>query len=747
MPDSFTERPQENLLTALPWNRDQARLLWRSVAAVLAWTENLTPQQMKRLHGSRVAAVEVGNAEITATVLQLRKDEHDGCAYLVPVRDLPENHCFRSWHVRPFDLTTAETLLHEAGVFAEPGNIWQLCTGSSLLLGDAICSGTIEREKLLLSTSDGWEQVEIGVGKLAEARLQALSETTPHLPDSLTAHIEGAYRGPETGQEPHIVVLREVMNWIRGLEDAPSSVLLFGPVAEIRIEEDKALAWKMVEELYHMDPRREPPICPGRQLPLIGVVSRGCALYGMREQMGAPTYYEKLPRFSVVGRDQFGEQAERDLVTVPEGLVQGGKEYKQRLDNIALIRRAQKLVRFRLRREQDEKQLKQELPSAPLQECRLTFDVSLRAAQGYASVHIIPDPQDVFGGREMVLDWSRMEGYDGTDEAEGSPSFPPCASLPTSDRVRNNARDVIREYVRSVQRGRWEETQEPLKKLSAKMMAGKAYGAEPKGAEIITLEDALKQHFEEITRRRRPDKTMLKAVVKVAASLYKRTPDWAIDVIEKDFRRALRKDRHNPKPDRVYTYAAGRCFSTQEQVELFVNCMKRRFRNRTAHYRNTPSAKSLSMQHWCKALWLILSLNEEAVLWVDHATAEFFAESLQYQLCVELDRAGSRHNRRAGVSGPYKDAMLAILYLLRARATNASFLSDSNEPGSIAYKMNENLRETDRGRWRWVPRNRQIPENKSVQSALINYLESQATSTDLIIVKAGSEDRMDEGEV
>ena len=190
MPDHFTERPQENLLAALPWDRKKVRLLWRSVAAVLAWTENMSDQQMMELDDGRVAAVDIGNADISVTVLGLRKVERAGRQYLVPVRDLPEHRCFRMWPARPFDLATAESLFHIKEVWHEAEQVWQLCTGSDILLQDVGRVAARACGRLLIATPDGWQNLQVTADELAQARIRALKDGPSEFTGPLLRHVE-----------------------------------------------------------------------------------------------------------------------------------------------------------------------------------------------------------------------------------------------------------------------------------------------------------------------------------------------------------------------------------------------------------------------------------------------------------------------------------------------------------------------------------------------------------------------------
>jgi len=759
MPDHFTERAQENLIRSMPWSRGDVRLLWRSVATVLAWTSGFSEEEVAKYNGQRVAVIDVRNSEISTTVLELRAAQ--GRAFLIPKRDLPENHCFLRTHVLPFDVGVAYQLLKRLGASCEFPEIWQL-----VIDGDVIHSGLssgrpVQEGQILLESPGGWQKLRFspedlwaaleGAWETASAAAPSvLSDIWPILVESCDGLADIAAENRATHRE---ALTADIPDWLEGLEQHPSLVLLAGELSGSRTSPNVALAQRMAQVLADRGMRAV--FFPGYGLPVEGAVAQGCAVYGVREQAGLPTYLDTLPRFHLLGKNQQGRNVEYDLLQLPSAdrVVEGGKEYRSGPDdlkNVAKIVRGLHSVPFKLKRESVKKQLEQHFSTAPLEDCLLSFSVRMRPAQGFARVSIIPEIADLFGGKEVVLDWDRMKDYDETED-EFDPGFPLCQPLLAEPSQDPFVRPVIDEYIHAVRRENWREAERELEEVGKTMQSGRACGSFPRGRVIDFLIAAhevyrLRYDRQGVFERymKRGEKIALKKIkrlIRAATALYARTPEWATAFLVKEFKRVRTKNRSNPNPTPVFTFAAGRCFSTPEQIELFTECMDARFKNRIDNYLNTPSASGVSMNNWCKALQLILRLNEDAALAITSDTAYSLARSLCLLLEIEPERVRAKKLKaRGGVSAPYQHAMLTLYYLLRFRApeANKDFLTDWQEPDTVANGIRESLLQTDKGRtsWRRI-RNVTLEAGESLQSSLVRFLESRATRRDVIIMDSG----------
>ena len=770
MPDHFSERSQENLLSCLPWSRDDdrrpARLLWRSVAAVLSWAAGVPPSRIQHFDRQHVAVVDVMNAEITVTVLELRVRAAKGRKFLVPKRDLPEKHTFFRWPTIPFDFALCDALLRKYGCKPRLENLWQLCLGSECIYRDNEGSPLAD---VWIESNLTWQRFRMTTEALCLAADDAMFGSLTRdwgelwrLVDASSSALDHTYDCERHGQ----VLDTALPHWLRSLDTLPMAIILSGPVLDFRGKDGTLLASQVAS---HLTDKTEVAVaCGGRGMPERGGISHGCALYGIYEQAGLPTYLDTLPRFSILGKDETClRDVEYDLLELPSGdrVVEGGKEYYRgpdQLRNAAKISSGQRSVLFKLKRESIRKQLDQKFGVAPLEDCMLSFEVRMRPAQGFARVRIIPAIGGLFSDREVVMDWDRMEPYDQAVD-QFDPGFPPCQPLLPDSYRQNFVKPAIFEYVEAVRAESWRVAEAKLDDVGRRLQSGRAYGSDPEGTKGVTLWgrkdeiqsfiDALNQHYHQMAKwktveryRRRRDEVAtrrLKSVIRAATALYRKTSQWAASFLEEEFTHARETEPENPRITPVFLNAAGRCFATPDQIRLYTQCMTARFQNRIEYRRDHPAATGLQMNNWCKGLQLVLRLNEEAVLDITPSVAKSLAEGIGYLLEVEVERVGFV---RPGVSAPYKHAMLTLYFLLRFRAPNENkdFLTNWKRRNTMANRIWNNLTRTDRGKTSWRrPSNVVLNQGESLQASLIRFLESRATVRDITIMDSGHMELLD----
>jgi len=743
MPDHFTERQQTNLLAGLRDIQGSVRLLWNSVAVILACSSELQVPTIRRLHGKHVCVVNVGNDEITATVLSLKAKQESDRWFLVPVRELPENQLFQRWHVRPLDLALAASILQENDIAATPETVWRLfaCTD----ITHRYASRDMQETAVILEADNRWHEINVSP--------QDVHNLLPDMLDNRCEAVDGIMKNMQMNSD--IATHNEVMTtflpkWLQGIKNNGAEIdeiFLAGPVSELPLDDEDALGRhfaEVIDDVFGL-----PAVFPGAGLPDRGSISIGCALYGLRELFDLPTYYERLPQFSIVGKD---ERNRREEITKPlveaKGLAKGGKQYENHLVNIAAIRNNQRKVRFRLRRQEVEKQLIQEFPAAPQQDCRLSFDVTMRPAQGFARVVVVPEDRSLFGNRQVVLDWDKMEDYKEPNRPNGL-GWPECAPLPISaySTVREQAIRSIKEYLNTIQHQRWGDADEMVRIVGQMLQNGRVLGSEPSHWIAESLLHALQKHhtyYENmgIYERHPRDwyaKKKLKNLMRAATALYSSTPAWAKEFLEKEFKDNINTLKANP--DRVFTYCAGRCFTSEAQIQLFVECMIKRFRVCWRDYHDERKKRrwnieSLKMEVWCKSLQLILRLDEQAPKYISSDTANRLARIIYYVLESEVKRQEKKRRFVRGVSRPYQNAMLSLFYLLRYREIDECFLTKQS---FFAQRIRKNLEATNNKLRAW--RSRGI--NGTVQESLLHFLDHQATDIDVTILSDAEEELAD----
>jgi len=736
MPDHFRERAQENLLAAFQYDRVPTRLLWSSVALCLSWIYTLSNREKSAYCGKKIAILNLDIADISISVLELRDKKHDGQKYLIPKRDLPENGTSVHWPMVPFDLCWAVEVMDQLEIPIEKPAIWQMATGGSI----AALLNPIEKlpeAARWLETSAGWCQLDLSFNRVADAVANALfppeREMLSKIRDEIVMTLLGfnasklsklyesvrnaLHLETEEDAKPNFLfplLKHNVVKWLS--KHRVDAVVVVGPLAKIPMGEKSVLAKRIADLLQSFLVNKIPVVIAGHNVS----AAHGCAIYGYRELTGKPTYLDTLPRFCIIGKNRLRWEDVR-YPLVSGGECEGGKEYRptpeelKRLKNAAKILANERCVRFRISREQQKKQIIQEFDPPPQKDCLLSFDVRMRPAQGFAQVTIIPEIADLFGEGKLFLNWDKME--EGDNDSDYPPDYPVCAPIEPCYSV--HATDVVQNYCYAVSNENWEAARKYLDKLGTVLQSGKALGSDPEDFKVRGLIVALKKHYVHEPFLSHSE-NLLKDFIRAATSLYSKTPSWAILKLENYFRNERKTSDPNPEP--VFVHAAGRCFSSQPRVKLFVECFDIHFRKRIERYEKT--GRTPGMNNWCKAFQLILRLHDEAVQAFSRERADSLAFSIRCLLEIEKPILNGK------LRHPFKNGMFSIYFLLRfrARTDGADFLTDHEDRGTDAYVIRILLQ-------RLLREKTLAYQDKQTIASTLKFLQSEATEHDVVIMK------------
>jgi hypothetical protein len=266
-------------------------------------------------------------------------------------------------------------------------------------------------------------------------------------------------------------------------------------------------------------------------------------------------------------------------------------------------------------------------------------------------------------------------------------------------------------------------------------------GSDPSNPLVDDFINILESHFGQFRNYEPEDwesNELGRALLRTASSLFCRTPNWARQILFKHLYTKRLEDPYNPRPQVVLLNCCGRCFSSENEVQLYVNSMIARFTHQIDEYEANPGAVSVGMDNWCRGFQTILRINEEANLYVTLQQAE----KLQYLLrrLIELERSRNfMVPRRPGVSRPCQNAMLSIFYLLRVRGRGdgGEFLA----PGTEAMEAIEaELQAVSVGQWKWLPPGMPVGDDESFQGSLLKFIRRTATMKDLRIIASGEDE-------
>ncbi|MFC7335987.1 hypothetical protein ACFQY0_02255 [Haloferula chungangensis] len=746
MPDSFREEHQETLLRHLPWGRQRTQLLWRSVASVLGASASADDLGVTAFEADdEVLVVDIQNEYVEATVLRIL-DSESGATYpsaLVPIRSVPSPEChWRSEH-SPVDL------LFGARLFADiPGLSAEECL--SLVWGQNGVPRLSDPNRLpthefVISTENGLRERSFDQELLAMTMEDAVGTSPDSEERVVLKRIKEkvGFGAPCTRSVAES--LNELCAWACDLKRKPQKILLSGAITR--------LVGTFSGELDVLTSALRPLIQQGAKIVNDSVdleadlVSVGCAHWGALDERGFPGYFEYLEPFSIIGRGRSGKKVEYSLLKLEndECLATGGKEYRNTdLMDVALINKGQPLVRFWFKKGEDHKKVDQRFDPPPDADCRLSFDITMVPSQGFARVEIIPSVPDVFKGRRLLLDWDRMVELT-KEEMEGQMSYPIVMPVAADPDKLTRKLSLIKNYIRAGKLGKsasvWSPAEGLLSSLGKALQNGRVLGSTPSHPLVGELIEVLSNHYGMFGNFRMSDwenDEIGKALLRTASSLFHRTPEWARVILFDYMAKKRKEDPGNPRPQVVLLNCCGRCFSSEEEVQVFVKSMIARFAHQLDDYDANPGASGVGMDNWCRGLQTILRINEEANLCITLDQAE----ELQFLLrrLIELERTRNyRGPRRPGVSRPCQNAMLSIFYLLRVRGRGdgGEFLA----PGTNSMEAIEAAVEAvNMGQWKWVPRGVPVGEDQSFQGSLLKFIRMTATMKDVRIIASGEEE-------
>jgi hypothetical protein len=746
MPDSFREEHQETLLRNLPWGRQRTQLLWRSVAAVLGATTLADDLGLSILEpDDEVLVVDVQNEYVEATLLRIIDSESGAPSpsNLVPIRSFtsPVSH-WRGEH-SPIDLLFGLRLFADVPGL-DPEDYLGLVWGSDGLsrLSDP---NLPPRHELVISTEDGLHRRAFDQRILARTAADVVGRDVAAEEREILASVKELVGFGSPCATSIAENLNNLSSWVCNLERTPGKILLSGTIAR--------LIGTVSGNLGVFKSALVPLIDRGAFIlndsvdPQADLVSVGCAHWGEMDESGYPGYFEYLEPFSIIGRGPSGKRVQYSLLNLDndEYLATGGKEYRNlNLKDIVLIHKGQPFVRFWFKKGDAHKKVDQTFDPPPGCDCRLSFEVTMVPSQGFARVEIVPDVPEVFKGQRLLLDWDRM--LELTDaEMEGQMSYPGVMPLEPDPNRLKRALSPLKDYIGAGKLGRkqriWRPADRMLNSLGKALQNGRVLGSDPSHPLAYELRAVLESHFvkfKHFDNRGWETDEAAKSLLRTASSLFHLTPDWAKKVLFEYLVEKYTQDPDNPSPQVVLLNCCGRCFSREDEVQVFVKSMIARFTHQLDEYDTMPGASGVGMDNWCRGLQTILRINEEANLCI---TLEQ-ADTLQFLLrrLIELERKRNYMGpRRPGVSRPCQNAMLSIFYLLRVRGRGdgGGFLV----PGAESMEEIEAaVNAVNVGQWKWVPKGVPVGRGESFQGSLLKFIRMTATIKDVRIIASGEEE-------
>lgn len=464
IPDHLDEYGQETLLQAFGNNRKQVSLLWRPVAAAMAWLEEAKPINL--LQDDFILVIYLGPDGMEFTTFGLREETHVGQRFVLPVRNRPARAPLPPGWEWACALSGEATPHHQK----DYGAFWQTFTTFPEVWA-TIAEVPWDTEDLPRpwSTSYGWKlwdpdpalrEKTLGCGLGQSTILRKLLKGSCKLPP-----VNRKGNGDTWGE--HLAT--ELKSTLASQGGRLRGAILCGPLATQRTPR-----WLKPEELG-LRPNQAPR---SDTLWLANAwndpVAVGARLYGERLAAGRPTYLDTLPGLALFTQKK---QGGLDWVAIVESKeCRGGQPYTQKIEGRFFLPKNSSSMLVYLKKETiSDKETKPEkptatfsdafisaventvkklgsidavynhqgwdlnpsvrdyarkiaewlywkpdlskspfrhgsiaFPSAPDRNVPLTINVEMRPASGLARVEFVPKKEDALKGRPVTFDYSRM---------------------------------------------------------------------------------------------------------------------------------------------------------------------------------------------------------------------------------------------------------------------------------------------------------------------------------------------------
>lgn len=391
VPNFCDSAAQQEILEAAEARGCRLRLLWRPVAAALAWlrqVQSVAPDRRPQLaEDDMVAFVYFGYEQIETTVLRLRLEE----GMLVPARERPQpNHLVASPGLAGL-INTAAALMRD-----EPSSVglWNTLWTTRLL---PEISGRMNATASLGARIDSSLTRSVNFAKFEKAWLKGIASEVCPAGKELVAFQRNLFG--EAPRSDHLTT------WIASAQSAsfsakPKYAVAFGPMAGALLEAQRNFATAVFEAL----PSVSRVWLEGSDT-TPGLAAEGAALYAERIALQQPTYLDRLPKFELqIMRN--GNPEWLDLLHT-ESWVRGGKTWFREGYGISLkIPAKQDRLPLAVFRDDFEhvRLLDARLQKATTQPESISLRTEIEPAQGNARIYVTPIAPE-FAGKRILVDW------------------------------------------------------------------------------------------------------------------------------------------------------------------------------------------------------------------------------------------------------------------------------------------------------------------------------------------------------
>ncbi len=434
VPNTIDVEAQDRLLRAMSLRHTNAQLLWRPIAAALAWiTEHgaavlNTGSARKRTAYTPLGliwVVHLGLDGFEATQLELIPWEHRGLELLLPARRLP---------VLPTlygaGLEWVEWLSEQAQeASGDPaGAAWNLMWTTNWFeqIIRRSCRHTDNAASacphLMLHDADVIDRGVVNIRTLLDAFTRTRGQLSTYTSSATRirrnfAPLDGPFSQEKLGRSVVTTSLGKWVDELRKLARTDLPVLgIVGTGAFAGLSYGDATFCELIVRLVG-NTERIPRACIDSTSTIL---SCGAAIYSERCKSEIPAYLDVLPKLELL-IVRSGEPVFEDILRVEAPYVLGGQERVYEPTDLGLhVRREERSLTLPVWREGHDfvRDVDVEFPNQILRDTPVQLQVRITPGQGNPRIEVKPEIAHLFGGRRVYLDWARAHDTGQTKEEE-----------------------------------------------------------------------------------------------------------------------------------------------------------------------------------------------------------------------------------------------------------------------------------------------------------------------------------------
>lgn len=690
IPNHLKSADQQAIIDACRRRGVKVRLLWRPVAAALAWCDHYQQDLAKRTgeHDQplgKVLAIHMGLDCLEVCILEIVSQRYNGELYFLPARGRPQG--FLPTGGRPQGRP-----LHGLGVRLIE-ELASRFTKERMGVNDLACVWG-------LLWASPWLPAVLGIlrGQSSQTALDHMPELgAPSDTEELLNRVWPSVYAGLTGKDSSpIVPLRQMLpsfpnaggvaEWCKGQAEilrgtgALLGTVITGPMADVMYE-GKSLGEQW---LAKVGGSRERVLVEGRDVPH-GILARMAAAHSMRLAAGLPTYLDTLPRVEMVVTEA-GEPIWNPLLQKEDAYVDGGKEWHREGVNQGSLFLMENKTELDIDLNHGEYQTVRTvtLKLAEISRTRIpiSLSVAIMPAQGNARVEVVPDKPGALGRRRLLVDWGTMANTKKTPQAwlKGFPRIcPPVAVRRQSHDRWHAVMCLISEFLPGGLAAR--QSLERLNSIRLALQQPDQFNRDsyPLGSDGITWYGAgdlekFVAHVTEYLLRPKGSTERKHTILRVLAHTYTPNQAFQLFLAEQIRRMGDQLDSHHLLP-------IGRCLRESKAIGEFARCALQRFERGHELTAN-----------WLRALSEVIKYRDDATQFITGNRGKG-GERGGLGVCLSLTQhlldifeasfnlPGEFHPQIFGRSA------VSVVYLLRRRTYEDDYLEPDHPLGKRAKRL------------------------------------------------------------